>query len=299
MSRLPIVECPRNVEELLTLVEKQDVVITSLKHKQYWPKLVTGVKTLLKFVRAAENKIYMVDCIRSTSIVHHEKISKCTRNAQHAIFFFPPALATPEKRMWRSQWKNTYLDDDQEVKYMVFESTARRINNGELLLPDVCLGEPIFLLNEGHVKAVRRRCGIEERRIRAAASRQLQQWKREKRKKKKKPSTMPTAAVMRSRRKQYLKAAEARKRNWICRGGFMDTLATVASTFASEPQTMQTVSPPIPQLLQDKVTQCPHHCGNRMLLKSGLQFGSYIKCSKCKKSIRVRFFSKENAKVSL
>ena len=77
----------------------------------------------------------------------------------------------------------------------------------------------------------------------------------------------------------------------------MSTLADVASTFASE-QNLQVVVPP-KKLLLDKISECPHHCGNRIILKKGMPFNSYIKCSKCGKKIRVRFYPKENDKISL
>ena len=154
-------DCPRTVDDLLKLVENNDIVITKLKHKAFFTKFLMGVKTLIKLVKGAENKIYMIDCIRSTS-QGTENISKSSKSAQHAVFYFPPQLALPEKRMWRSRWKNTFLDDDQEVKYMMLESTARKINQGTMLLPDACIGEPIFLLHEGHLNTVRRRCRVEE-----------------------------------------------------------------------------------------------------------------------------------------
>ena len=279
-------DCPRTVDDLLKLVES-DVVITKLKHKAFFTSFLMGVKSLLKSVKAAENKIYLMDCIRSTS-QGTERICKSSKGAQHAVFYFPPQLALPQKRMWRSRWKNTFLDDDQEVKYMMSERTASKINQGTMFLPDECLGEPIFLLHEGHLNTVRRSLNKDERSMFTAASRVLTKGKND---------SKPKASVLKRRRKQYLKWAKNRKEHWIRRGGFMSTLADVASTFASE-QNLQVVVPP-KKLLLDKISECPHHCGNRIILKKGMPFNSYIKCSKCGKKIRVRFYPKENDKISL
>lgn len=281
-------DCPRTVDDLLKLVEKNDVVITNLKYKTYFTKLITGVKSLLKFVKGAENKFYMVDCIRSTS-QGTERISKSLKGAQHAVFYFPPELALREKRMWRSRWKNTYLDDDQQVKYLMLASTATKINKGKLCLPDECIGEPIFLLHEAHLNTARRSRREEERRMAAATRRVFAKGKND---------SKPKRSVLETRRKQYLKAAKKRKDHWMRRGGFMTTLADVASTFSSQEQNLQVVLPP-KKLLRDKVSECPHHCGNRIILKKGMPFNSYIKCSKCEKKIRVRFYPKEKETVSL
>lgn len=281
-------DCPRTADDLLKLV-KSDVVITNLKYKAYFTKLIYGVKALLKFVRESDNEFYMIDCIRSTS-QGTERISKSSKGAQHAIFYFPGEQALPEKRMWRSRWKNKYLDADQEVKYMIMERTAREINKGTMLLPDECIGQPMFLLHEGHLNTVRRSLNEEERSMFTAANRVLAKGKNDS---KPKPSVLKTR-----RRKQYLKWAKNRKEHWIRRGGFITTLADVASTFASQRQNLQVVLPP-KKLLRDKVSECPHHCGNRIILKKGMPFNSYIKCSNCGKKIRVRFYPKENDKVSL
>ena len=146
------------------------------------------------------------------------------------------------------------------MSYAISDTTAQKIDRGEVLLPEECLGKPILLL-------LTKRMGTAMRRLQRSV--------------RKKPAKKKT--VLRSNRKQY------GKKNVQLR-----TLAHVASTFVKEPlANVQTVASRIQRLLRDKLIDCPHRiCENRILLKAGLEFGSLMKCRKCNTEIYLKEISK-------
>ena len=154
ISRLPIVKCPQKIEDLLrlTLIDKRDVVIAIENINTNISNLMIGVKNLLRFVKKASNRIYYADCIRSTSQSHSQNLRKSAKGANYGIFFFPPAVAGNTRRMFRSRWKNTFLEEGERVTYMISERLACKIDEGNVFLPDVVLGKPMFLLYEKHMR---------------------------------------------------------------------------------------------------------------------------------------------------
>lgn len=138
------------------MLEKEDVVITNFDNTNI-SNLMIGIKYLLSFVKKSANKIYYCDCIRSTSQSQNQRFRKSVRGANYGIFFFPPAVAGDKSRMFRSRWKNTFLEEGEKVTYMISEKTAEKINEGSILLPDIVLGKPMFLLYQKHMKLAMRR----------------------------------------------------------------------------------------------------------------------------------------------